>query len=90
LPFPFELIYTNRLLSIHAPFHTGFIEMPLAYQLLNDERFAKLVDQFYFENHVQQVELAPAWTSTMEGSIKASLDLFAGLRQKGIASHYWV
>ncbi|GKY92528.1 hypothetical protein MPSEU_000223100 [Mayamaea pseudoterrestris] len=66
------------------------IEVPLAYQLLNDDRYSKMVDQFYFEHHVFQVELAPAWASSMQGSIKMSMDLFGGLRKKGIAAHFWV
>lgn len=64
--------------------------MPLAYQLLNDDRYSKLVDQLYFEHHVFQLELASAWRSSMQGSLKNSLDLFGGLRRKGIAAHYWV
>ena len=69
---------------------TGWIEVPLAYQLLNDDRYSRLVDQLYFEHHVFQQELARSWGNSMEGSLKASLDLFRGLREKGIAAHYWV
>ncbi|GKY94987.1 hypothetical protein MPSEU_000463300 [Mayamaea pseudoterrestris] len=69
---------------------TSWIELPLAYQLLNDERYNKLVDQLYFEHHVFQKELVSDWKTTMRGSIKSSFDLFGGLRRKGIAAHYWV
>ena len=30
---------------------TSLIEVPLVYQLVQDERFVCLVDQFYFEHH---------------------------------------
>ncbi|GKY98071.1 hypothetical protein MPSEU_000765100 [Mayamaea pseudoterrestris] len=66
------------------------IEVPLAYQLLNDDRYSKMVDQLYFEHHVFQLELSPAWAESMQGSIKMSMDLFGGLRKKGIASHFWI
>lgn len=65
--------------------------MPLARQLLADEDriYQKLIDQFYFEHHVHLGELAPAWSWTMEGTVKESLDLFYGMREKGIPSHFW-
>jgi hypothetical protein len=82
-----EIRLTPCYLSIQL---LGFIEVPLAKQLLEDDRYNKLVDQFYFEHHVFQQELTSSWGGSMEGSIKESLDLFRGLREKGIASHYWV
>lgn len=70
---------------------TASIENPLAHQLLDDKDgvYHKLVDQFYFENHVFLAEIAPWWKSSMEGSVKDSLDLFHGLRKKGIPAHFW-
>lgn len=72
---------------------TSFIEVPLAHQLLEGGKnglYHKLVDQFYFEHHVHLGELAPYWSYTMDGTIKDSLDLFYGLREKGIPAHFWV
>jgi len=71
---------------------TSWIELPLAQQLLEggkDGIYHKLVDQFYFEEHVHLGELASAWGKSMVGSIKNSLELFQGLRKKGIPAHYW-
>ena len=70
---------------------TASIEVPLARQLLEDKDgvYHKLIDQFYFEHHVHMEELAPYWKETMEGTIKDTLDLFFGLRKKGIPAHYW-
>ena len=68
------------------------IENPLAEQLLEDKDgvYHKLVDQFYFEHHVNLEEMWTLWdTGDGDPSVKASLDLFHGLRQKGIPSHFW-
>jgi hypothetical protein len=69
---------------------TPRLEMPLALQLLEDERLGKLVDQFYFEHHVHLSEIATSWAGTMSGSVQDSLGLFHRLREKGIPAHFWV
>lgn len=81
--------YTH-LLSLYSD--TGSIELPLVKQLLEGGEngiYHKLVDQFYFEHHVHMREIAMNWKSTMQGTIKDSLDMFYGLREKGIAAHFW-
>jgi len=65
-------------------------EIPLAKQLLSDESLHELVDHFYFENHVIMDEMGAWWTNTMKGSVKSSFDLFYGLREKGVSSHFWI
>ena len=71
---------------------TAWVEYPLALQLLKggtNGTYHRLVDQFYFEHHVHLQELAPYWGRSINGTIKDSLDLFYGLRSKGIPSHFW-
>ena len=71
---------------------TSHIELPLAKQLLEggkDGIYHKLVDQFYFEHHVHLGEIAPRWGGSMKGTVQESLDLFGGLREKGIPAHFW-
>jgi len=71
---------------------TASIEVPLAHQLLEGGEggmYHKLVDQFYFEHHVRLGELKYSWRESVDGSIKDSLDLFYGLRKKGIPAHFW-
>ena len=68
---------------------TGSIEVPLAHQILNDSVLAEKIDQFYFEHHVTFHELAPSWGDSMNGTIEDTLRLFQGLRQKGVAAHFW-
>ena len=69
------------------------IEIPLAQQLLNGGTngiYHRLVDQFYFEHHVHIKEMRPFWGLQKNGkvhwngTIKDSLDLFHGLRSKGV------
>lgn len=79
----------DDLVIVKLDIDTPSVEHPLAYQLLNNPRLAKLVDHFYFEHHVNQRELMPHW-GTVHGSVEESFQLFNGLRQKGVASHFWV
>lgn len=70
---------------------TPSIEVPLAHQVLGggkDGLYHKLIDQFYFEYHVHIAEMNGTWLR-MNGTIKESLDLFYGLRTKGIPAHFW-
>ena len=71
---------------------TATVEHPLAQQILNggaNGTYHRLIDQFYFEHHVHLLEIAPWWGKSMNGTIKDSLDLFYGLRSKGIPAHFW-
>jgi hypothetical protein len=91
---PLKLILENfredDLIVVKLDIDTSAIEVPLALQLLKDDRYSKLIDQFYFEHHVRNDELAKDWRHSMKGTVKESLDLFAGLREKGIPAHSWV
>ncbi|KAI2507659.1 hypothetical protein MHU86_6752 [Fragilaria crotonensis] len=91
---PWNLLMTNYneddLIIIKLDVDNGSIEVPLTHQLLNDTRFHRLVDQFYFEHHVKMSDIAYAWNGTMVGSVQESMELFQGLRKKGIPSHFWV
>ncbi len=72
---------------------TDEIEVPLANQLLADERLHKLVDQFYFEHHVHMAEMKHWWGSHNHwrhaGSLKDTFELMNGLRNKGVPAHFW-
>mmetsp|Transcript_16849 Transcript_16849/g.31910 ORF Transcript_16849/g.31910 Transcript_16849/m.31910 type:complete len:399 (-) Transcript_16849:184-1380(-) len=68
---------------------TASVEVPLAYQLLNDKSIRDLVDQFYFEHHVHASPINRFWSKSARGSIKDSFELFTSLRKNGIPSHFW-
>ena len=85
----------DDLVIVKLDIDTPAIELPLAMQLLNDVRYHEnnLIDQFYFEHHVHLKELQPFWGSPgMQtfGTVQDSLNLFTGLRSKGIPAHFWV
>mmetsp|Transcript_5752 Transcript_5752/g.7086 ORF Transcript_5752/g.7086 Transcript_5752/m.7086 type:complete len:389 (-) Transcript_5752:194-1360(-) len=67
----------DDLIIVKLDIDTGSIEVPMANQLLEDESISKLVDLFYFESH---------------GFMKANagFNLIHGLREKGVAAHFWV
>ena len=80
----------DDFIIIKLDIDTPAIELPLATQLLEDESLHPLVDLFYFEHHVFMAEMAKWWTRSMAGSIKDTMDLFHGLRQKGVSAHFWI
>lgn len=79
----------DDLIVVKLDIDTSSVEVPLANQLLQDERL-KIVDQFYFEHHVFMKEIAQSWAHTMAGTVQESLELFSNIRKKGIAAHFWV
>lgn len=91
---PLKMILDNYndddFVVIKLDIDTASIEVPLALQLLEHERYSTLIDQFYFEHHVFLSELAPDWGPSMKGSLMESMKLFSTLREKGIAAHSWV
>lgn len=68
---------------------TASVEVPLAFQLLNDTSVHSVVDQFYFEHHVHAFPISENWRTSMRGSIKDTFELFTSLRKSGIPSHFW-
>jgi len=79
----------DDLIVVKLDIDTAAIEVPLAKQLLEDDRL-KIIDQFYFEHHVFMKEIGGWWSNTMAGTIQESLELFSNVRNKGIAAHFWV
>ncbi|KAL7564586.1 hypothetical protein ACA910_017931 [Epithemia clementina (nom. ined.)] len=77
------------LVIVKLDIDTASLEVPLAHQLLNNPKLWNLVDQFYFEHHVRQEENT-FWRNSWGGTIKDTLELFHGLRTRGIPTHFWV
>jgi hypothetical protein len=90
---PFTMIKNHfvpeDLVVVKLDIDTPWVELPLARQLLNDPILHTLVDQFYFEYHVKLKEL-DNWGDNTEGSIYDAIHLMTQLREKGMASHFWV
>ena len=80
----------DDLIVVKLDIDASIIEARLAQQLLEDEDMLRLVDQFYFEHHVNVAEMEKFWGNTMKGTIEDSFSLMQRLRKKGIAAHFWV
>eukprot|EP00563_Minutocellus_polymorphus_P021393 CAMPEP_0197718452 /NCGR_PEP_ID=MMETSP1434-20131217/2602_1 /TAXON_ID=265543 /ORGANISM="Minutocellus polymorphus, Strain CCMP3303" /LENGTH=311 /DNA_ID=CAMNT_0043303107 /DNA_START=280 /DNA_END=1215 /DNA_ORIENTATION=+ len=91
---PLEMLAENYneddFIVVKLDIDTPSVELPLVQQLLTDDKYVGLVDQFYFEHHVHLKELAPYWGAAANGSVSDSLRVFQSLRQKGIGAHSWV
>ncbi|KAL3927262.1 MAG: hypothetical protein SGBAC_013153 [Bacillariaceae sp.] len=68
---------------------TRTVEVPLIHQLLQ-EKYSKVVDHLYYEDHVRMKHLHRQWGRSAWGTLQDSLDLFTRLRKTGIAAHSWV
>ena len=90
---PFNLLMDNYneddLVIVKLDVDSPVLERQLAEQLRTNPKLAKLIDHFYFEHHVNSIEMWGHWGETLE-SVEDSFQLFHGLRQKGVASHFWV
>jgi len=84
-----ESFNEDDFIVVKLDIDTPSVEMPLVNQLLEREDLHRLVDQFYFEHHVQITEMNTSWIPR-NGSLHESLTLFHELRKKGIAAHSWV
>mmetsp|Transcript_25756 Transcript_25756/g.26155 ORF Transcript_25756/g.26155 Transcript_25756/m.26155 type:complete len:114 (+) Transcript_25756:908-1249(+) len=84
--------HEDDLIVVKLDIDTANIEMDLAQQVLNNTKYAGLIDHFYFEQHLYMAEMNGRFASTGANrpSISESLELFSALRKKGIASHFWV
>jgi hypothetical protein len=81
--------HPDDLVIVKLDIDTNYMELALAQQLLEDDSLSRLVDHFYFEQHVHMKEIAFAWTESMAGTLADTLALFQGLRRKGVAAHFW-
>jgi hypothetical protein len=79
----------NDFVVVKLDVDTHSVEQPMVENILANERLLSLIDVFYFEHHVHLKESAPYWDTSMVGTVEDSLQLFAALRERGVASHYW-
>ena len=87
------LKYFNHddLVVVKLDIDTPEIEVPLAYQILNDESLHGIIDHFYFEHHVSLLELRANWhAGSRKETLQDTFTLMNGIRRKGVAAHFWV
>mmetsp|Transcript_129834 Transcript_129834/g.375890 ORF Transcript_129834/g.375890 Transcript_129834/m.375890 type:complete len:397 (-) Transcript_129834:55-1245(-) len=70
---------------------TPGVEAPLVKQLVADPDLVRLIDDFYWEDHVSGQPLAgKEWTGPFDHDLAESIKIFAALRAKGVRAHSWV
>jgi hypothetical protein len=78
--------YVVVKLDIDAP----HVELPLVLQLVNNATFRAVVDEFFFEHHVNVRAMHMhwgMWSSSVR--LRHSYDLFRSLRNSGLRAHSW-
>jgi hypothetical protein len=66
------------------------IENPLIDQLLNNSKMGLLIDEVFFEHHVNVKAMWPYWKTEKEKmTLKDSYQFFRALRSSGIRMHSW-
>ena len=66
------------------------LEELIVKQMMESPDLHKLIDEFYWENHVDLQPLRGPWAyPPKEYTVAGSMDKFARLREKGIRSHSW-
>ena len=93
-----------RNIARHADFvafkldvDTPLVELPIALELLRDDHFNTLVDEFFFELHFRcDLMMSCAWGDKMPTEFDGlkldlpnTLNYFSDLRQKGVRAHIW-
>ena len=58
-------------------------------QILKDPEALRLIDEFFFENHVHGI-IQAWWGSDVKGTFEDSYNMFTKLRQAGIRAHSWI
>jgi hypothetical protein len=68
------------------------IEHAILTGLLQDPAALALIDEFFFEEHVNFSEMLPYWGGTVgpNSSLASSYQTFNKLRSAGVRAHSWV
>ncbi len=67
------------------------VEEALVHQLLASDELMGLVDEFYFEHHVNTEPMHRFWaTQDSPRTLEVTYRIFTTLRSKGVLAHAWV
>ena len=80
----------DDIVIVKLDIDTAAVEIPLVLQLLEHPSLHERIAHLYFEHHVALEDIAPWWKRSAVGTVMESMHLFASLRRKGIAAHFWV
>mmetsp|Transcript_45256 Transcript_45256/g.104983 ORF Transcript_45256/g.104983 Transcript_45256/m.104983 type:complete len:373 (-) Transcript_45256:27-1145(-) len=68
------------------------VEEAMVYALLNDTHLLSLIDEFYWEHHINMYPMTKHWHDTISKTHKQkdSIMIFRKLREAGVRAHSWV
>jgi hypothetical protein len=87
--------HREDVVILKVDFDSPLVEDALIQTILNNQTVSDLIDELYFEHHVNQEVMRDIWTmalplESLRGYHTDSLNLFTALRRKGIRAHSWV
>ncbi|XP_055355960.1 uncharacterized protein LOC129601231 [Paramacrobiotus metropolitanus] len=85
-----EVVKPSDFTVVKLDIDSPSIETPLAQQLIDNPSLLQLVDEFYFEHHVNLTPLAPWWGPVTGIYLEDTQKTFLALRKAGIRAHSWV
>ena len=80
----------NDFVVFKIDIDTPSLEEPIVYELLNNTHALSLVDEMFFEHHVDIPEMYPYWGGGMAARLSDSYALFLRYRRAGVRIHSWV
>lgn len=83
-----RIAHPNDYVLVKLDIDNAEIENELINQVLNDMSVSTLIDEMFFEMHVNVTEMLPFW-SMNNGTLKDSYTIFTKLRERGIRMHSW-
>ena len=74
---------------IKVDIDTPDIENPIVDHLLTNPKYLKLIDEFFYEHHVDVEPMHQWWGSGQNIYLADSYRIFTEFRKSGVRSHYW-
>ncbi|XP_055339268.1 uncharacterized protein LOC129588879 [Paramacrobiotus metropolitanus] len=85
-----RVVSAEDFVVVKMDIDTPEIENRLVRQLLADPQLQVLIDDFYFEHHVNATPMSAFWGPIKDLYLKDTYEIFLALRQAGIRAHSWV
>lgn len=68
---------------------TPDVELRIILEIIGSPRYSALIDELFFEHHVNIGAMRGWWGNEVDGTLQDSIHLFQSLRQVGIKAHAW-
>ena len=86
-----ELANPDDYVCVKLDIDTPGIENALVSQLLHNDTLLGLVDELFYEHHVDSWTMRPYWGKLrkLRMTMKDSYETFSALRESGVRMHAW-